>query len=128
MYIKELLSLKVCLITGGEGKSDRCITGAIAEADVKVIIASPFVDDANKVIDEMTKHGLDITAMYVDKADHDSVLKLKDEIKKKFGRLNVFVNNAVLCPMKTYTLPLCESAYDAIQSQKNYYRARLRPY
>jgi NAD(P)-dependent dehydrogenase (short-subunit alcohol dehydrogenase family) len=108
MNVKELLSLKnkVCLITGGEGKYGRCITEGLAEADAKVITASPFVDDANKVIGEMTKHGLDITAMYVDQADHASVLKLKDEIKAKFGRLDVFVNNAVLRPMKTYTSPI----------------------
>jgi NAD(P)-dependent dehydrogenase (short-subunit alcohol dehydrogenase family) len=108
MHVKELLSLKnkVCLITGGEGKYGRCITEALAEADAKVITASPFVDDANKVIGEMTKHGLDITAMYVDQADHASVLKFKDEIKAKFGRLDVFVNNAVARPMKTYTSPL----------------------
>jgi NAD(P)-dependent dehydrogenase (short-subunit alcohol dehydrogenase family) len=108
MHVKELLSLKnkVCLITGGEGKYGRCITEGLAEADAQVITASPFVDDANKVIGEMTKRGLDVTAMYVDQADHASVAKLKDEIKAKFGRLDVFVNNAVLRPMKTYTSPL----------------------
>lgn len=108
MHVKELLSLKnkVCLITGGEGKYGRCITEALAEADGKVITASPFVDEANKVINEMKENGLDITVMYVDQANHSSVTKLKDEIKAKFGRLDVFVNNAVVRPMKTYTSPL----------------------
>ncbi|OHB58894.1 MAG: short-chain dehydrogenase [Planctomycetes bacterium GWF2_42_9] len=108
MHVKELLSLKnkVCLVTGGAGKYGRCITEALGEAEAKVVIASRSVAEANKVISEMKKDGLDITAMYVDQADHASVLKLKDEIKAKFERLDVFVNNAVLRPMKTYTSPV----------------------
>ena len=106
MHVKELLSLKnkVCLVTGGGGKYGRCITEALAEADATVITASRSV--TNEVIDEMTKRGLNIITMYVDQGDHDSVLKLKDEIKAKFGRLDVFVNNSVSRPMKTYTSPL----------------------
>ncbi|MCP4978324.1 MAG: SDR family oxidoreductase, partial [Maribacter sp.] len=41
-------------------------------------------------------------AMHVDQADHDSVMILKEQIEKKFGRLDVFVNNAVSRPMKGY--------------------------
>ncbi|HBG26096.1 MAG: short-chain dehydrogenase [Planctomycetes bacterium GWF2_41_51] len=109
MHVNELLSLKnkVCLITGGEGKYGRCITEALAEAGGKVITVSPFVNDANKVVNEMKNNApLDITVMYVDQTNHDSIIKLKEEIKAKFGRLDVFVNNAVLRPMKTYTSPL----------------------
>lgn len=41
--------------------------------------------------------------MRVDQADTDSVKKLKEEILKTFGKLDVFVNNAVSRPMKGYT-------------------------
>jgi NAD(P)-dependent dehydrogenase (short-subunit alcohol dehydrogenase family) len=109
MHVKELLSLKnkVCLITGGGGKYGKCITEALAEADAKVITASRSVEETNKVISELKKNRqLDITVMHVDQSDHNSVIKLKEEIQSKFGRLDVFVNNAVLRPMKTYTSPL----------------------
>lgn len=36
--------------------------------------------------------------------------KLREEIKSKFGRLDVFVNNAVARPMKTYTSGLDQFA------------------
>jgi NAD(P)-dependent dehydrogenase (short-subunit alcohol dehydrogenase family) len=112
MHVKELLSLKnkVCLITGGAGKYGLCITEALGEADAKVVVASRSIDKSNRDFVGMIKNGFDITIMKVDQGDHSSVIKLKDEIKAKFGRLDVFVNNAVLRPMKTYTSPLEEFA------------------
>ena len=44
--------------------------------------------------------------MRVDQADHESVVRLKDEIKNKFGKLDVFVNNAVSRPMVGYNAPI----------------------
>ena len=108
MHVKELLSLKdkVVLITGGEGRYGRCILEGLLEADATAITASPFLDDAKKVTKEFEQAGYDARAMYVDQADHESVLKLKVDIEKQFGRLDVFVNNAVSRPMKEYDTPI----------------------
>jgi NAD(P)-dependent dehydrogenase (short-subunit alcohol dehydrogenase family) len=108
MHINELFSLKdkVVLITGGEGKYGRCLTEALAQAGGKVITASPFLDEGQKVAADLQSKGLDVTAEYVDQADHDSVMKLKENIKTKYGRLNVLVNCAVARPMKGYKAPL----------------------
>jgi NAD(P)-dependent dehydrogenase (short-subunit alcohol dehydrogenase family) len=54
------------------------------------------------VAENFRKEGLDVHAMKVDQADHNSVLELKEQILKSFGRLDVFVNNAVSRPMKGY--------------------------
>jgi NAD(P)-dependent dehydrogenase (short-subunit alcohol dehydrogenase family) len=108
MHVKNLLSLKdkVILITGGEGLYGKYILEALAEADGKVITASPFLENAQKVVNEMKKRGLDVYAKYVDQTDHESIIKLKKELKKEYGRLDSFINNAVARPMKTYTSPL----------------------
>lgn len=110
MHVKELLSLKdkVVLITGGEGKYGRCITEGLAEADAKVIIASPFLDDGEKVASDFRDKSLDVQAMFVDQADHDSIIKLKQQLKDKYGRLDVLVNCAVARPMKGYNAPLSQ--------------------
>jgi NAD(P)-dependent dehydrogenase (short-subunit alcohol dehydrogenase family) len=112
MHVKELLSLKdkVVLITGGEGRYGRCILEGLLEAKATAITASPFLDDAKKVISKFEKAGYDVHAMYVDQADHESVLKLKADIEKQFGRLDVFVNNAVARPMHGYNAPIEEFA------------------
>lgn len=109
MNVNELLSLKgkTILITGGEGLYGSCMTQALAEAEGTVITASPFLDDANKFVEELKSQGFNnVCAKYVDQTDHASILKLQDEIKEEFGKLDVFVNNAVARPMKKYTDPL----------------------
>ncbi|MEN8194416.1 MAG: SDR family oxidoreductase, partial [Bacteroidota bacterium] len=54
--------------------------------------------------------GLDVHAMRVDQSDHNSVLALKEQIQQKFGRLDVFVNNAVSRPMTGYNEPIDDFA------------------
>ena len=108
MNVKELLSLKekVILVTGGVGLYGRCIVEGLAEADGTVITASRNLENGKKVAQEFRQRGLDVHAMRVDQADHKSVMALKEKIQKEFGRLNVFVNNAVSRPMKGYNAPL----------------------
>jgi NAD(P)-dependent dehydrogenase (short-subunit alcohol dehydrogenase family) len=104
MHIREILSLerKVVLITGGEGFYGRCIFEALLESGGTVITASPFLENAQKVVDEFKAKGLKAYAKYVDQTNHESIIKLKDEIRQEFGGLDVFVNNAVARPMKRY--------------------------
>ncbi|OHB58691.1 MAG: short-chain dehydrogenase [Planctomycetes bacterium GWF2_50_10] len=108
MNVNELLSLKgkVILITGGTGLYGRPMFEALAEAGGKVITASRSLESAKQVFPELQNAGLDVHAMQVDQADHDSVLKLKNDIVKQFGGLDVFVNNAVARPMRKYADPL----------------------
>lgn len=104
MNVKDLLSLKgkIILVTGGAGNYGRCIVEGLAEADGTVITASRNIENGQKVAENFRKNGLDVIAMKLDQADHNSVMELKDLILKKFGRLDVFVNNAVIRPMKGY--------------------------
>ena len=108
MNVKELLSLKekVILVTGGAGKFGKCIVEGLAEADGTIIAASRNLDACTKAAEYFQSKGLDVHALQVDQADSESVLKLKESIKKQFGRLDVFVNNAVAWPMKGYDDPL----------------------
>jgi NAD(P)-dependent dehydrogenase (short-subunit alcohol dehydrogenase family) len=104
MNVKDLLSLKgkIILVTGGAGNYGKCIVEGLAEADGTVIIASRNLDQIQKVAGQFRNNGLDVHAMQVDQGDHSSVMALKGEIVQKFGKLDVFVNNAVSRPMKDY--------------------------
>ncbi len=108
MNIKELLSLKgkVILVTGGAGNYGKCIVEGMAEMGGTVIIASRNPDNVKKAVERFRSEGLDVHGMQVDQADHGSVLALRKEIAAKFGRLDVFVNNAVARPMKGYDDPI----------------------
>ncbi|MBA7528230.1 2-dehydro-3-deoxy-D-gluconate 5-dehydrogenase [subsurface metagenome] len=108
MHVKELLSLKgkIILVTGGAGNYGRCIVEGLAEADGTVITASRNLELGQKLALEVSANGLKVYAMRVDQADHDSVMMLKEQIQEEFGRLDVFVNNAVSRPMEGYNEPI----------------------
>jgi NAD(P)-dependent dehydrogenase (short-subunit alcohol dehydrogenase family) len=108
MNVKELLSLKgkIILVTGGSGKYGKCIVEGLAEADGTVIIASRNRDSIGQAAKDFRDKGLDVYAHEVDQASHDSVRALKQWIAETFGRLDVFVNNAVSRPMKSYDAPI----------------------
>jgi NAD(P)-dependent dehydrogenase (short-subunit alcohol dehydrogenase family) len=108
MNVKQLLSLKgkVILVTGGAGNYGRCIVEGLAEADGTVITASRNLENGRQFANQCREKGLDVHAMQVDQADHNSVLQLKREIKDKFGGLDVLVNNAVARTTQGYATSL----------------------
>lgn len=104
MHVMDLLSLKkkVILVTGGAGNYGKSITEGLAEAGGSVVIASRDLDQLQKVADNFRSAGFDVRAERLDQGDVDSVLRLKEQIVKNYGKLDVFVNNAVSRPMKGY--------------------------
>jgi len=108
MNVKELLSLKgkVILVTGGAGSYGKRIVEGLAEADGTIITASRNLKAGQTLAQDLCSKGMDVHAMRVDQADHDAVMMLKEQVLKKFGRLDVFVNNAVSRPMGSYNEPI----------------------
>lgn len=104
MNVKDLLNLKgrIILVTGGAGLYGKSIVEGLAEAGGTVITASRNLKNGQTIAGDFQKKGLDVHALQVDQGNHESVLTLKNEIIKSFGKLDVFVNNAVARPMKGY--------------------------
>ena len=104
MNVRDLLNLegKVILVSGGSGLYGKSIVEGLSEAGGTVITASRDIKNGNALANELRAKGLDIYALQVDQGDHESIVSLKEEISKTFGRLDVFVNNAVARPMKGY--------------------------
>lgn len=102
MNIKRLLSLrdKIILVTGGSGLYGSSIVEGLAEADGTVIIASRNIENIKATAQRFRDRGLKVHAIQVDQGDGGSIMTLKTEIGKQFGRLDVFVNNAVSRPIK----------------------------
>lgn len=108
MNVMNLFSLKnkVALVTGGAGNYGRSITEGLGEAGATVVIASRNLDAIEKAAADFRTRGLNVHGMRADQADTASVLTLKENIQQQFGRLDVFVNNAVSRPMKGYNAPI----------------------
>lgn len=108
MNVLQLFSLKnkVVLVTGGAGNYGRSITEGLGEAGATVIIASRNIEAIEKTAADFRAGGWDVHGMQVDQADKASVSTLKENIIKQFGKLDVFINNAVSRPMKGYNAPI----------------------
>lgn len=108
MNVKELLSLegKIIVVTGGSGNYGRCMAEGLAEAGGTVIITSRTMATAQQTAAEFQQTGLDVQAMQVDQGDTESVRTFKQQLLETYGRLDVFVNNAVSRPMKSYDAPI----------------------
>jgi 4-hydroxy-2-oxoheptanedioate aldolase len=74
---------------------------ALAEAGARTLIASRDVGALEKVAEEHRALGQDVTALQLDQGSETSIVALRDEVKGRFGRLDVLVNNAALRTMKS---------------------------
>lgn len=110
MHLKELFNLKnkIIVVSGGAGNYGKCIVEGLGEADGTVIIASRNLKHAEQVAQNFRIQHLDVYALPVDQGDHDSVLQLKETVLRKFGKLDVFINNAVSRPMKSYDASIAD--------------------
>jgi Dehydrogenases with different specificities (related to short-chain alcohol dehydrogenases) len=97
---------KVVLVTGGAGNYGQCIVEGLAEAGGSIIIASRNLEKNRAKAEAYKSKGFDVHAMQVDQGDHYSVMSLKKAILSEFGRLDVFVNNSVSRPMKSFDDPI----------------------
>jgi len=97
------LSGKVAVLTGGRGMYGRQAASALYEAGAKLFICSPNIDELKNTAEEMRADGGDVTALYLDQGDEQSILKLHDEIIDRCGKVDILVNNAVTRPMTHFS-------------------------
>lgn len=112
MHIQQLFNLegRVALVTGGAGKYGQCMVEALGEAGARVITASRNLEEGRRVAEEFRLQGLQVDALPLDQGSHASIAELAAIIRKDYGRLDVFVNNAVSRPMKGYDAPIAQFA------------------
>jgi|SRR5271169_1110982 len=94
--IRRLFSLRgrVALVTGGAGQVGRQISQALAEAGATVIIASRDSDKCAQFAKSLKTNKLRALGMPLDLTKDESVWTAASEIRAKWKRLDVLVNNA----------------------------------
>lgn len=85
---------KVCLITGSSMGIGKAIAERFAEEGAIVIINSRKQDQSDVVAEELKAKGYRADAIACDVTNKDSVFKMVEAIVKKFGKIDVLVNNA----------------------------------
>jgi NAD(P)-dependent dehydrogenase (short-subunit alcohol dehydrogenase family) len=85
---------KVAFITGGSSGIGRGIALAFGRAGMQVVISGRKQEHIDESLAEFAAAGLDISAVRLDVTDADAVEAAAEETVRRFGRVDVLVNNA----------------------------------
>src|SRR5579862_7578368 len=105
---------KVALITGGSRGIGAGIARALARDGFTVAISGRRSDaDVQPLLGELRSIQPDSTYIQADVSNTDSRLRLVEELKKSYDRLDVLVNNAGIAPrVRADILEESEDSYD----------------
>jgi NAD(P)-dependent dehydrogenase (short-subunit alcohol dehydrogenase family) len=95
---KNALSGEVAVVTGAAGNVGLGVARSLAWLGAKVVIAD-VVDDAGKYVEELIdRENGKGTSLYVytDVSDEASMKNMAEQILKKFGKVDILINNAMI--------------------------------
>jgi len=107
------LKNKVALVTGARRGIGRAIALALTEAGAKVVVTDIDEKECEAVVKEIEKLGSEGLAKKLDVTNKKEIEEVVAETIKKFGKLNILVNNAGICPFKPF-LELTEEDWDKV--------------
>lgn len=105
------LKNKIALVTGAKQGMGKSHAIALAKQGVKVIITDINQSECQKVVDEIRNLGGEATAFKLDVSNKSEVDSVISEIVKKFGKIDILINNAGICQFKPF-LELSEQDWD----------------
>jgi NAD(P)-dependent dehydrogenase (short-subunit alcohol dehydrogenase family) len=91
----EELKGKTCIITGGGGVIGKALASALASVKCKVIILDLFKEAADKVAGEISsEYKVKCEGIAANVLDRLSLVKAKEEINAKYGKIDFLINAA----------------------------------
>jgi hypothetical protein len=107
------LSGKVAVVTGGSRGLGRSMVQAFAEAGADVVIASRKLDNCEQAATEVAEStGRTAVAIACHVGHWDECDRLVETVYERFGRVDVFVNNAGMSPLYDDLASITEELYD----------------
>lgn len=91
---KFALQEKVAFVTGGVGLIGTEVTRALADAGAKVVILDIDEKKSNELTTNLKKEGKDVESEQFDTTELGKIDQNIDELKSKYGRIDVWVNAA----------------------------------
>ena len=96
------LKNKIALITGAKQGMGKSHAIALAKQGVKVVVTDINQSECQKVVDEIKNLGGEATAFKLDVSNKSEVDSVISEIVKKFGKIDILINNAGICQFKPF--------------------------
>jgi NAD(P)-dependent dehydrogenase (short-subunit alcohol dehydrogenase family) len=94
---------KVAVVTGGTRGIGKAICLAFAREGASVMVASRVKAETENMSQMLRKKGNEAYAYTVDITDVEQVTGLAAEVKKRFGKLDIMVNNAGITGKRAFT-------------------------
>src|SRR5215472_9127779 len=110
-----VLKGKTALVTGASRGIGRAIAVGFADAGADVVVNYHATADADEVVAEINDGGGQAVAVAADVANRMDVGNLIAEAVHHFGRLDILVNNASICPFHDF-LTMPEELWDQVQA------------
>ena len=88
------LSGRVALVTGGNGGIGGMFCRALAACGATVIVLGRNLERCQKVVDEIVAGGGEADAISADVTDEAAMLRVKEEVERKYGKLNILITAA----------------------------------
>jgi 3-oxoacyl-[acyl-carrier protein] reductase len=85
---------KIAIVTGASKGIGKAIAIGYAKEGAKVVLASRSLDTLKQIEGEIRERGGEALAIFVDVRNLESVQNLVEDTVRKYGRLDIMVNNA----------------------------------
>jgi 3-oxoacyl-[acyl-carrier protein] reductase len=89
-----ILDSKVAIVTGGANGLGKAYCLRLAKEGARVVVADILEKEAEQVVDEIKAEGGQALAVKVDVTSEEATIRMAEETVKKFGRIDILVNNA----------------------------------
>jgi 3-oxoacyl-[acyl-carrier protein] reductase len=87
---------RVAIVTGGARGLGRAFCSAMADEGAKIVIADILEKEARQAAEEIKAKNGSAMALKVDVTSEADTLSMAGEVVKKFGRIDILVNNAAI--------------------------------
>jgi gluconate 5-dehydrogenase len=96
MKVLDLLSLKgkTAVVTGGSRGLGLQMAEALGEMGAKVAITARKKDELDEAVSHLRKNGIEAACYVCDMGKRDAIPPMAEEILKRFGKVEILVNNA----------------------------------
>lgn len=94
----EAIQMKIALVTGAGRGIGRAAADRLAHEGHHVIVTARHLDAAQREADRLNQAGLAASALSLDVTDATSVRAAADQVARRFGHLDVLINNAGILP------------------------------